>query len=115
MAPGLPKEFIALVEPIYKDLIKHEELKKCLHGKTQIQNESYNALIWQRAPKNIYLSIENMRLAVYDAVAVLNDGRQGSLKIRKNVGINSGYYTTALCFTLDVKRRMRASHTSGTD
>ena len=108
--PGLPKEVIALVKPIYKDLIKHEELKKCLHGKTQNQNESYNALSWQRAPKNIYLSIEKTRLAVYNAVAVFNDGRQSSLKILKNVGINPGYYTTELCCTLNVKRRMRASH-----
>ena len=58
----------------------------------------------------IYLFIEKMRLDVYDAVAVFNDGREGSLKILKNVGINPGYYTTELWCTLNVKRRMWASH-----
>ena len=38
--PGLPKEVIALVKPVYKDLIKLEQLEKCLHGMTQNQNES---------------------------------------------------------------------------
>ena len=32
--PGLHKDVIAAVKPIYKDLIKHEELAKYLHGKT---------------------------------------------------------------------------------
>ena len=39
--PGLHKDVIAAVKPIYKDLIKDEELAKCLHGKTQNQNESF--------------------------------------------------------------------------
>ena len=107
---GLTKEVIALVKPIYKDLIKLEELEKCLHGMTQNQNESYNALIWERAPKSIYLSIDKMCFAVYDAVAVFNDGRQGSLKLLKNVGINPGYFTTELCSILNARRRMRSSH-----
>ena len=66
--PGLSKEVINFVKPIYKDLIRLDELEKCLHGMTQNQNESYNALIWERAPKSVYVSIEKMRFAVYDAV-----------------------------------------------
>ena len=78
-------------------------LKKCLHGKTQNQNESYNALIWQRAPKSIYIyiSTKKIRFAVYDAMAVFNHGRQGLLKVLKNVGINPGYYTAELCCALN--------------
>ena len=81
--PGLPNEVVALVKPIYKNLIKHEELSKCLHGKTHNQNESFNGLVWERAPKNVYLSLEKLRFAVYDAVAVFSDGRQGSLNVLK--------------------------------
>ena len=34
--PGsLPKNVIFQVKPIYNDLVKPEELRKCLHGKTQ--------------------------------------------------------------------------------
>ena len=108
--PGLPNEVVALVKHIYKNLIKHEELGKCLHGKTQNQNESLNALIWKRAPMNVYLSLEKIRFAVYDAVAVLSDGRQGSLNVLKGVSVKPGYYTTELCCMLNVKRKMRSSN-----
>ena len=37
--------------PIYQDLCKHENLIKCLHGKTQNANESFNGMIWNRVPK----------------------------------------------------------------
>ena len=31
---GLPKNVIFHVKPIYNDLVKPEELRRCLHGKT---------------------------------------------------------------------------------
>ena len=108
--PGLPNEVVALVKPIYKNLIKHEELSKCRHGKTHNQNESFNALIWERAPKNFYLSLETLRFAVYDAVAVFSDGRQGSLNVLKSIGVQPGYYTTELCCMLNLKRKLRSSN-----
>ena len=108
--PGLPNEVVALAKPIYKNLIKHEELSKCLHGKTQNQNESFNTLIWERAPKNVYLSLEKLHFAVYDAVAVFSDGRQGSLDVLKAVGVQPGCYTTELCCMLNLKRKMRSSN-----
>ena len=36
---------------------------------------SFNALIWERAPK-VFLSLPEINLAVYDAVSVFNDGRR---------------------------------------
>ena len=79
--PALSKEVITLVKHIYKDLTRLEELGKCLHGMTQNQSESYNALIWDGATKRVFLSIEKMRFAVYDPVTVFNDGRHCSLKL----------------------------------
>ena len=49
--PGLTNVVIALVKPINMDLITAEELKKCLHDKTNNLNESYSALICERALK----------------------------------------------------------------
>ena len=43
--PGLPLQVIKHVKPIFQDLCGDELLKKCLHGKTQNQNEAFNALI----------------------------------------------------------------------
>ena len=44
---GLSLDIVKLIKPIYLDLVKESELKKCLHGKTQNQNESFNSIIWE--------------------------------------------------------------------
>ena len=49
--PGLPKNVILQVKPIFVNLSEDDLLEKCLHGKTQNQNESFNGMIWQRIPK----------------------------------------------------------------
>lgn len=45
---GLSDEVLNQVKPVYADLCKEELLSKCLHGKTQNANESFNSMIWQR-------------------------------------------------------------------
>ena len=77
-----------MVKPISMDLIRAEELKKRLHGKRNNQNESYNVLICERAPKGSYLSLDKINFAVYGVV--FNDGRLRSLNILTNLGINPG-------------------------
>ena len=67
------------VKLIYLDLINPDELKKCLHGKTQNQNESFNAMIWERVPKITYCANDKLELAVYDASVNFNEGRQAQL------------------------------------
>jgi hypothetical protein len=110
--PGLPSNVILHVKPIYEDLTKPQELKKCLHGKTQNQNESYNGLIWARAPKYRYCAFDKLELAVYDAVANFNDGRQASLDIFKELNIVPGYFTTFACISMNIKRKRSAVHHS---
>ena len=41
---GLPLSVIKHLKPIYSELSNDDLLKKCLHGKTQNQNESLNLL-----------------------------------------------------------------------
>ena len=48
---GLPIDIRKEILPIYYALTKPELLKKCLHGKTQNANESFNGIIWNRIPK----------------------------------------------------------------
>ena len=52
---GLPKNIIYTIKPIYKDLSDSKLLDRCIHGKTQNQNESFNSLIWERLPKSTYM------------------------------------------------------------
>ena len=108
--PGLAKDVIAEVKPIYQSLVNPVELEKCLHGKTQNQNESFNGTIWERAPKGIYLSYEKLCYSVYDTVSCFNDGRICTIRTLQNVGITAGYYTTEFCSTIDMRRKQRAIH-----
>lgn len=43
--PGLPVELIAKLKPEYARLSDDSLFKKCLHGKTQNQNEALNGMI----------------------------------------------------------------------
>ena len=95
-------------KPIYLDLIKESELKKCLQGKTQNQNESFNSMIWERAHKTTYCSFDKLEFAVYDAVANFNDGRQASIDILEHLNIRSGYHTATMCFMLNKRRKYLA-------
>ena len=72
--PGLPQEIIAKLKPMYNDLSSKELLTKCLHGKTQNQNDCFNGTIWERIPKTKYVSFEQLKFGVYDAVANFNIG-----------------------------------------
>ncbi|GFU86667.1 uncharacterized protein TNCV_2880871 [Trichonephila clavipes] len=55
--------------PLEKDL-----LKKCLRGRTQNPNESFNKCIWERIPKTVFVGIETLKFGVMDAVICFNDG-----------------------------------------
>ena len=60
--------------PIYQSLCKSEILEKCLHGKTQKANESFNGMIWNRVPKATYIKLDVLFVGVYDAISHFNNG-----------------------------------------
>ena len=45
------------------DLINPIEIQKCLHGKTQNQNESYNSMIWERILKITYCGKDKLSIS----------------------------------------------------
>ena len=71
--PGLPLELIAKVTPEYIKL-SDSLLEKCLHGKTQNQNEALNGMVWQRIWKEVYFGQEILEMGFYNAVAHFNIG-----------------------------------------
>ena len=99
-----------MVKPIYIDLIKPTELGKCLHGKTQNQNESFNSTLWERVPKTNYCAFDKLELAVYDAVGNFNDGKQASIDILKYLNISPGYLTATMCFEINKRRKYLATY-----
>ena len=54
------------INPVFEELSDDKLLRKCLHGKTQNQNESYNSTIWHRILKSIFVSATTFQLGVYD-------------------------------------------------
>ena len=67
--PGLPFAVLMKVRPIFEKLTTDEFMEKLMHGKTQNQNESFNATIWERLPKTKFASLRTLQFGVYDVVA----------------------------------------------
>jgi len=109
---GLPLNVIAKVKPEYVRLSDENLLNKCLHGKTQNQNESLNGMIWQRLPKEVYVGREILELGMYDAVAHFNIGSTTVLKLLQGLGISPGKYTQAGCKRQDETRVQLAQYKS---
>ena len=101
---GLPLDIIAKIKPIYIRLSSDELLKKCLHGKTQNQNEAFNGLVWQRVPKEVFVGRSLLEFGLYDAVAHFNQGSVTVLELYKSLNIEPGLYTEAGCRVLDNER-----------
>ena len=110
--PGLPLEVIAKLEPEYVRLSNDILQEKCLHGKTQNQNESLNGMIWQRVPKEVYVGRETLELGLYDAVAHFNIGAVTVIRILQALNIPPGKYTGEGCKLLDQLRVNGAEYKS---
>jgi len=110
---GLPIEIVLkYLKPIFLDLSKEELLRKCLHGTTQNQNESFNGCVWRRLPKTQYVGLVQFQLGVYDAVANFNIGEQATLDIYKALGMEPGFFTRKGCSMTNRCRLKVASYKS---
>ena len=64
-------------------------LNKCLYGKTQNANESFNGMIWNRVLKATHVGIDVLSVGVYNAIANaiaiaiahFNNGEKAALNI----------------------------------
>ena len=62
--PKLPKDLGPFIKPVFTALSKRELLEKCVLGATQIQNESFNNIIWSLCPKMGFCSVVSVDIAV---------------------------------------------------
>ena len=113
--PGLPLEVIAKLKTEYARLSEDSLLEKCLHGKTQNQNEALNGVIWQRVPKEVYVGREILEMGLYDAVAYFNIGSSAILKLFDALGIPPGKFTETGCRQMDHGRVLMAQRKSQCD
>jgi hypothetical protein len=94
---GLVPQVMVHVKKIFLDLSKDELLMRCLHGKTQNQNEAFNATIWHRIPKQTFVKLRTFEIGVYDAVSHFNIGNLATLLTFDELGIERGYFTEKGC------------------
>ncbi|XP_065057533.1 uncharacterized protein LOC135685498 [Rhopilema esculentum] len=83
-------QYLPYLLPIFEKLSSKALLKRCLFGFSQNANESLNAVVWKRAPKEKNNSPSATHLAAISAVVQFNDG---------NVGIQRFYEALALPLT----------------
>ena len=88
--PGLPLAARDKIMPIF-------QFEKCLHGKTQNNNEGLNSLIWKRLPKVIFVGAYFLEMGVCSSIFNFNSGACRMLQILKLLGLTLGYYTKIFC------------------
>ena len=108
----LPRAVADTIRPIFEDLSDENLLKRCVHGGTQNQNESINALIWQRATKETHSGLNTVELAVYLAVSHFNDGAGSIILVLQELGISAGVHCKNMCHKLDHDRLRHARRKS---
>lgn len=59
---SVPVHIMDFIKPVFKSLSDRSLLRKCLHGQTQIPNESVNSVMWARLPKIGFVGIKTLHL-----------------------------------------------------
>ena len=91
-----------------KEKALKDRMKKCLLGATQNCNESFNSLVWLRAPKTEFCSLSTMKGAVGQAVIVFNSGKQALVKLVDQLLIPAGPLCSSYLGCADQDRVKRA-------
>ena len=89
----MPLDIVMKLKPIFAELSDESLLEKCLHGKTQSQNKSFNSMIWDHMPKTRYMSLTQLELGMYDAIADSNIGKKASVLIYEKINLIPGKFT----------------------
>ena len=70
----------------------------------QNQNESFNAMIWNRIPEEIRVNASTFEFGVFDAVSHFNLGNIATLNTFDEMGIGQGFYTIRGCYVENENR-----------
>ncbi|GFX83639.1 uncharacterized protein TNCV_325881 [Trichonephila clavipes] len=90
---SLPDAVLFKIKTIFRDLTAKELLLKCLHGRTQNPNESFNNCVWNRVPKKTFVSKRTLQMGVMDAVICFNEGAYARTEVLEALKINPGVNT----------------------
>ena len=102
--PGLPVALRDKIMPIFQQLSVPELLEKCLHGKTQNNNEGLNSSSWKRLPKDIFVGACWKSVFVHLFCILIVTLMHVVCQILKLFGLTPGYYTKLFCDKKDTTR-----------
>lgn len=92
------------IKPVFNDLSHPKLLSKCLGGKTQNTNESFNSLVWKICPKTLGAGKLIAEIATNEATLLYNDGNVGRQSIMEEFGLTVGQNAKECLAELDVQR-----------
>ena len=90
---GLPTDIIKFIQPVFADLSSQQLLAKCVHGKTQTNNDCLNKVIWDQCSKEYFMGVETVEEACFSAVSHFNDGRESISNLFKCLHVDPGRFT----------------------
>lgn len=100
----IPMAIMKEIKPIFKDLAATELLKRCLKGRTQNSNESFNNKVWSVCPKTSNSGLRIVKIAAADAVASFNDGNASKLAVLQKLDCKVGKFARVSLGQHDVLR-----------
>lgn len=93
--PPEKQSLCSKVKPVYEKLSEDSLLNKCLHGKTQNQNEAISGMVWKGIPKEVFFGMEMLEFGLFDAISHFNIRAiaRTVLVLLRALKINPGKYT----------------------
>lgn len=104
----VPISVMEKIKPVFTELSAPKLLKKCLGGKTQNSNESFNSTVWKYCPKTSGSSKIVADIATNEAVVMFNEGMAGRLNILKQLGCEIGQFSVTSALQADSLRIKKA-------
>ncbi|KAG8322813.1 hypothetical protein J6590_015803 [Homalodisca vitripennis] len=73
------------------------------------KHKTFNNVVWNRIPKNVFVGRETLDLGVHDAVLTFKEGNIGRIKVLKELVVKDcGRYTISALKNLDEIRMRKA-------
>ena len=101
---SLPVAIKREIQTVFQDLSSDELLSPCLEGTTQNPNEAFNQFVWQRCPKQTFVSKQVLESGVYSSILTYNDGFISLKNVFKNLDIKLDKYVLEGAYARDCLR-----------
>ena len=92
------------IQTVFQDISSDELLSQCLEGTAQNPNEAFNQFVWQRCPKQTFLSKQVLESGVYSSVLTYNDGFISLKNVFKKLDSKPGKYFLERTYARDYLR-----------